>query len=83
MKKPATKRKGDNIEMSHSVMQDVIAKTEQSGAPAKNPAAVALGRLGGLKGGKARAQKLSSEQRHRIAKSAAMKRWSKKHPSKA
>ena len=41
----------------------------------KNPAAVALGKLGGAKGGKARAQKLTSEQRANIAKKAAKKRW--------
>ncbi|MDX2151917.1 MAG: hypothetical protein SFV54_14355 [Bryobacteraceae bacterium] len=41
----------------------------------KNPAAVTLGRLGGLKGGKARAQKLTPEQRAEIAKRAAEKRW--------
>ena len=41
----------------------------------KNPAAVALGRLGGLKGGKARAKCLSKEQRSKIAKKAARKRW--------
>lgn len=43
--------------------------------PAKNPAAVALGRLGGLKGGKARAQKLSPAKRKAIAKKAAATRW--------
>jgi hypothetical protein len=42
----------------------------------KNPAAVALGRLGGLKGGKARAAKLSPKQRSQIAKKAAAVRWS-------
>jgi hypothetical protein len=41
----------------------------------KNPAAVALGRLGGLKGGKARAAKLSIEERQEIAKKAARVRW--------
>lgn len=41
----------------------------------KNPAAVALGKLGGAKGGKARAKKLTSEQRIHIAKNAAQKRW--------
>lgn len=45
---------------------------------AKNPAAVALGRLGGLKGGKARAEKLSASARKRIATKAAVARWSKK-----
>ncbi len=43
--------------------------------PAKNPAAVALGRLGGLKGGKARAAKLTHAQRIAIAKKAARIRW--------
>jgi hypothetical protein len=41
----------------------------------KNPAAVELGRLGGLRGGKARASKLSRERRQDIARRAAMKRW--------
>jgi len=41
----------------------------------KNPAAVELGRLGGRKGGKARAAKLTSEQRSEIAKKAATVRW--------
>ena len=44
----------------------------------KNPAAVSLGRLGGLKGGKARALKLSPERRKEIAVNAAKKRWEKK-----
>jgi len=39
--------------------------------------AVAMGRRGGLKGGKARAEKLSPEKRTEIAKLAAQKRWSK------
>lgn len=43
----------------------------------KNPAAVALGRLGGKKGGKARAKSLTAEQRSEIAKKAAAKRWQK------
>lgn len=41
----------------------------------KNPAAVALGKLGGLKGGKARADKLTPERRAEIAKKAAAARW--------
>ena len=44
----------------------------------KNAAAVALGRLGGLKGGKARAASLTPERRAEIAKKAAAKRWSNK-----
>jgi hypothetical protein len=41
----------------------------------KNAAAVALGRLGGLKGGRARAEKLSSRQRSMAARKAAKVRW--------
>ncbi len=47
----------------------------------KNPAAVALGRLGGLKGGKARAEKLSKFERSEIAKRAATARWKKNDAS--
>lgn len=47
-------------------------------APEKNPAAVALGRLGGLKGGKARAEKLSAKKRKEIAKRGAEARWANK-----
>lgn len=43
----------------------------------KNPAAVALGKLGGLKGGRARAEKLSDAERSEIAKKAAAARWKK------
>jgi len=44
-------------------------------APVKNPAAVALGRLGGLKGGKARAASLTPKKRKAIARKAAISRW--------
>ena len=43
----------------------------------KKPAAVALGRLGGLKGGKARAKKLTKKQRSESARKAALARWDK------
>jgi len=45
--------------------------------PQKNQAAVELGRLGGKKGGKARAESLTPEQRSEIAKNAATARWNK------
>ena len=44
----------------------------------KDPAAIARGRAGGLKGGRARAKSLSSRKRKQIAKQAASARWSKK-----
>ena len=43
----------------------------------KNPAAVELGRLGGAKGGRARANKLTPDERSRIARLAAQARWRK------
>jgi len=46
--------------------------------PSKNPHAVALGRLGGLKGGAARAAKLAPKKRSQIAAKAAKARWKKK-----
>lgn len=45
--------------------------------PKKDPAAVALGRKGGLKGGKARAEKLTKEQLSKIGKAGANARWGK------
>jgi len=53
---------------------DTTAPTEDEG---KDPIAVALGRRGGLKGGKARADKLTPEQRSEISRKAARARWSK------
>ena len=50
-------------------------ETETESIEGKNPHAVALGRLGGLKGGKARATKLTPEQRKEIAQKAARARW--------
>ena len=52
--------------------EDLVKKAVSEG---KNPAAVLLGRRGGLKGGKARAAKLSAQKRSEIAKKAANKRW--------
>ena len=48
-------------------------------AKKKNPAAVALGRLGGKKSGPARMEKLSPAQRSEIARNAAKARWEKKN----
>ena len=66
------KRPTDANKLAKQVLGEAIANSE------KNPAAVALGRLGGLKGGKARADSLSSEKRSEIAKKAAATRWAKK-----
>jgi hypothetical protein len=72
-----------NIKMrkrsSKDEFQNALRVVEQAiGEPlAKNPAAVALGRLGGLKGGAARAAKLTPKRRKAIAQQAAKTRWAK------
>jgi hypothetical protein len=55
----------------------ILGDDEPTDKPAKNPAAVALGKLGGAKGGKARAAKLTPERRREIAEAAAAARWQK------
>ena len=56
---------------------DETTKEASSATREKNPAAVALGRLGGLKGGRARANKLTADTRQKIAQLAAKARWKK------
>ena len=72
----------DEISFAKSIVDEIIEETENESTtelarPEKNPAAVALGKLGGLKGGKARAEKLTPERRKEIAKKAAAKRWNR------
>ncbi len=64
------------------VMNDLLSRIDPDGPPlktadlnGKNPAAVALGRLGGLKGGPARAKKLGKKKLSAIGKKAAQARW--------
>lgn len=64
----------DVNEMATSVIESVIRKAD-SDPIGKNPAAVALGRLGGKKGGPARAAALSGKKKSEIARKAAIARW--------
>jgi hypothetical protein len=50
-------------------------RTSEPPSDGKNPAAIALGKLGASKGGNARAKRLTSERRSEIARKAATKRW--------
>lgn len=70
MQKRSSKKKDTNV-IAASIVEQATDETRI----VKNPAAVALGKLGGLKGGKARAEKLTPEQRKEIAKKAAQTRW--------
>lgn len=76
MNKP--KKPRDTNQLAKMVVDIAIGECADSDIKSvKNPAAVELGRLGGLKGGKARAEKLTKERRSEIAKKAARKRWEK------
>ena len=80
-KRPGTSRDHDFATVARRVVEEAIGEKLKGEPldepPKKNPAAVALGRLGGLKGGKARATTLSPERRREIAQRAAERRWSK------
>lgn len=76
MSKP--KRPRDTNQAAKFIVDLATGEAEEiHKADHKNPAAVAVGRLGGLKGGNARANKLSPEKRKEIAQKAARKRWGK------
>lgn len=68
------KRKADAIGNAVLVMKIATGQVEEA-KDTRNPAAVALGKLGGKKGGKARAKALSGKKRKEIASNAANKRW--------
>ena len=76
------KKRLDVNELASSIAKDATEpETEPEGTKpeneGKNPAAVVLGRLGGLKGGRARAKKLTKKQRSEAARKAALARWNK------
>ena len=70
-------KKPRDVNALASAIVNEVTGDEKPQDDGKNPAAVALGRLGGLKGGKARAKKLSAKRRSEIAKRAAQARWAK------
>jgi len=86
VKKPRKKKRDSDFAVTaFRVVQEATGQVEPEPDEAepelvegKNPHAVALGRLGGLKGGKARAEKLTKEQRIEIARKAAKIRWVKR-----
>ena len=77
MQKRSRKKSTELNLLAKSVVNDATAEKmlDKATQDGKNPAAVLLGRLGGLKGGKARARKLSAEKRKEIAQKAAKARW--------
>jgi hypothetical protein len=80
-KRSRRKKKPDLNELAAQISMKATEEGDSSledNKKKKNPHAVALGRLGGLKGGPARAKKLSEKQRMEIARKAAETRWRKK-----
>jgi hypothetical protein len=71
------KRPADLNRLAASIVADATAEDDEQDDPyeGKDPAAVELGRKGGLKGGRARAEKLTPAQRSEIARKAAAARW--------
>lgn len=78
---PLPKRPRDSNQLAFQIVGELTGTVAplppENAGPPKNPAAVALGKLGGSKGGKARAANLTPEQRQEIARNAARKRWGK------
>ena len=76
----SSKRPRDPNQLAATIVGLATGERREPGpdTTGKNPAAVELGRLGGLKGGKARAKSLSPRQRSAIARKAAQARYGKK-----
>lgn len=77
------KRPRDPVELGKLIGDILTGQVEDCAPipppdPNKDPAAVALGRKGGAKGGRARAESLTAAQRKKIAQQAAQRRWAKK-----
>lgn len=81
-KKQAAKLRPDVAETAFRVMQEAIGEAPKTLPPSerteKNAEAKARGRKGGRIGGKVRAAKLSKDAKTRIARDAALRRWSKR-----
>ncbi|HTV91639.1 MAG TPA: hypothetical protein VMG98_02890 [Verrucomicrobiae bacterium] len=78
MPKRSRKPPSDPFEAAHSIFAQITGEEPKLESDAKDPAAVALGRRGGLKGGKARSESMTPEERKESARKAAEARWGKK-----
>ena len=73
------KRPRDPVQLGKLIVDIATGQVEDREENDKDPTAFELGRLGGLKGGKARAEKLSPQRRSEIAKNAALARYARRH----
>lgn len=69
------KRQADLNRLAASIVDEATSEEPDNPYDGKNPAAAELGRQGGLKGGRARAEKLTPAERSEIARKAARARW--------
>ena len=74
-----SKRPRDTNQLAKLIVDIATGNAPPEPADTRNPAAVALSKLGASKGGKARAAKLTKKKRQEIAKQAAAKRWAKRN----
>jgi len=72
-----SKKPADLNRLAAAIVGDATDEILEAGNGGKDPAAVALGRKGGKKGGKARASNMTAEQRSEAARKAAQARWGK------
>ena len=77
MQMPKRSRKPADLNRLAASIVDEATSDESPADDGKDPAAVALGRKGGKKGGKARAERMTAEERRHAAKKAAAARWKK------
>jgi hypothetical protein len=80
MPKRSRKPPRDPIQAAHSILAQLTGEEPRRLPREKNPAAVELGRKGGLKGGKRRMEALTEEQRKELGRQAAEARWRKAKP---
>lgn len=78
MPKRLRKPPSDPVQAAHSIFAQLTGEEPRIVPPEKNAAAVALGKLGGAKGGKKRAAGMTKEQRKESARKAAAARWKSK-----
>jgi len=81
-KRSRKKKRLDLNELAATITIEATTPEPKPIDPKKNPAAVELGRLGGLKGGKARWEGISKKKRSEIARKAALARWRKSKSDK-
>lgn len=80
MPKRSSKPPRDPVQAAHSVIAQLTGEEPRRLPPEKNPAAVELGRRGGLKGGKKRMESLTEDERKELGRKGGEARWRNHKP---